>query len=48
MCEQRHFQNELSFAVLNCGVNVVEDPIVSGCPDAPNHENDDLHEERYL
>ena len=21
---------------------------VSGCPDAPSHENDDLHEERYL
>jgi hypothetical protein len=31
-------------ASFNCFVDLIENPIISGCPNAPGHEDNNLHE----
>jgi hypothetical protein len=45
MQQQGKFRQELPFAVLNKGVNIVEYPSISSRPDRPSHQDYDLHGE---
>lgn len=45
MLQQGEFRHELPLAGSNRWVNIVEKPIISCHPNAPWHQNNDLHEE---
>jgi hypothetical protein len=45
MQQQGKFRQEFPFAILNKGVNIVENPSISSRPDGPSHQDNDLHGE---
>jgi hypothetical protein len=45
MQQQGKFGHEFPFAILDNGINIVENPSISSRPDGPSHQNYDLHGE---
>jgi hypothetical protein len=45
MQQQGKFGLEFPFAILDDGVNIVENPSISSRPDGPSHQDYDLHGE---
>jgi hypothetical protein len=40
MTHQNHFFFKHFLALINCGLSLIEDPIVSAFPNAPSHNDD--------